>query len=57
MDFERVDFHIDKENDKSRKSVLRLGALQDGILRSNLLLINGRRRDTVIYSILKTEWK
>lgn len=56
MDFERLDFHVDKLNEKSINSLKKFGAIQEGILRSNILLVNGRRRDTMILSILKDEW-
>jgi RimJ/RimL family protein N-acetyltransferase len=29
---------------------------EEGILRSHTLMTNNRRRDTIYYSILKSEW-
>ncbi|MEO3758005.1 GNAT family N-acetyltransferase [Mycobacterium sp. B14F4] len=43
-------------NFTSRAAIERLGAKQDGILRSHQLLDDGSRRDTVVYSILDVEW-
>lgn len=43
-------------NTTSRAAIERLGAKQDGILRSHQLLPDGSRRDTVVYSILDIEW-
>ncbi len=56
LGFERVEFKIDERNAASRKAVERLGATQEGILRSHMVLPDGFRRNTVYYSILKSEW-
>jgi len=56
MDFERLDFHVDALNEKSITSLKKLGAIQEGILRSNILVTSGRRRDTAVLSILRNEW-
>src|SRR6185437_13795831 len=34
----------------------RLGAKQDGVLRSHQIMCDGSIRDTVVYSILQHEW-
>lgn len=52
----RVEFHTDSQNERSRTALLRLGATQEGLLRSCQLTRDGRRRDSVIFSILDTEW-
>lgn len=57
MEFERVEFRVDKNNEKSVLALKRLGAVEEGVLRSEILTVSGRRRDTVILSILKNEWK
>jgi RimJ/RimL family protein N-acetyltransferase len=51
-----VEFRTHFFNHASRAAIERLGAKQDGILRSHQLLPDGSRRDTVVYSILDTEW-
>ena len=51
-----VEIKTDILNDISRKAIERLGAKQDGILRNHNLMRNGRIRDTVCYSIIKSEW-
>ncbi len=56
MDFVRLDFHIDKLNEKSFNSLKKFGAIEEGILRSNIITKSGRRRDTVVLSILRDEW-
>lgn len=51
-----VEFRTHFFNRASRAAIERLGAKQDGILRSHQLLPDGSRRDTVVYSILDIEW-
>ncbi|OBF29722.1 GCN5 family acetyltransferase [Mycobacterium sp. ACS4331] len=51
-----VEFRTHFFNRTSRAAIERLGAKQDGILRSHQLLADGSRRDTVVYSILDIEW-
>ena len=51
-----VEFHTDFHNRQSRQALERLGARQDGILRSHQLRPDGTLRDTVCFSILASEW-
>ncbi|PKI17989.1 GNAT family N-acetyltransferase [Colwellia sp. 12G3] len=51
-----VEFRTHFFNHGSRKAIERLGAKQDGILRSHQILKNGTIRDTVVYSIINSEW-
>ena len=51
-----VEIRTDALNEVSRKAIERLGAKQDGILRNHKIMRNGRIRDTVSYSIIKSEW-
>ena len=57
LKFERVEFKTDALNLKSRRALQKIGAKEEGILRSHTLMHDGRRRDTVYYSILKSEWQ
>jgi N-acetyltransferase len=57
LQFERVELKTDVLNQQSRKAILKLGAVEEGILRSHTLMHDGRRRDTIYYSILKNEWE
>src|SRR3989475_398676 len=41
---------------ESRRGIERLGAKLDGILRSHQIASNGTLRDTVVYSIIASEW-
>ena len=52
----RIEFHTDALNIRSRTSLLRLGVVEEGLLRSCQLTRDGRRRDTAIFSVLDTEW-
>lgn len=52
----RVELITDYLNSSSRNAILRLGAKEEGILRSHMIMPNGRVRDSVLYSIVKHEW-
>ncbi|WP_422390667.1 GNAT family N-acetyltransferase [Arthrobacter sp. N1] len=51
-----VEFRTHWLNRQSREAITRLGAKQDGVLRSHTRARNGELRDTVVYSILAHEW-
>lgn len=51
-----VEFRTHWHNRQSRAAIERLGAKQDGVLRSHRLGPDGSLRDTVVYSILPHEW-
>src|SRR6478752_4246799 len=51
-----VEFRTHFFNHQSRAAIERLGAKQDGILRSHQVAPNGTLRDTVVYSITAAEW-
>jgi len=53
---ERVEFKTDRLNVASRRAIERLGAREEGILRSHMRVQGGRMRDTVYYSIIREEW-
>lgn len=52
----RVEYCVDAINARSRSAVTRLGAVQEGILRCHRNTWSGRRRDTVIFSVIDSEW-
>ena len=52
----RVELKTDALNQKSRNAILRLGAKEEGTLRQHMVTWDGRRRDSVYFSILDTEW-
>jgi N-acetyltransferase len=53
---ERVELETDSRNHKSRTAMARMGATEEGTLRSHRLTQGGVRRDTVIFSIIRPEW-
>jgi len=53
----RVQLKTDSRNERSQKAIERLGAKKEGILRNHMILPNGMYRDTVLYSIIDTEWE
>jgi RimJ/RimL family protein N-acetyltransferase len=56
MDMERVEFRADNNNAKSIAAMKSIGCTVEGILRSNCQLPDGKRRDSIVLSILKSEW-
>ncbi len=57
LNMERVEFRADNRNERSIKAMKSLGCVEEGILRNHLPTIDGGRRDSIILSILKTEWE
>jgi N-acetyltransferase len=56
LEYERVELKTDVLNVRSRQAMRKIGATEEGVLRSHTLMHDGRRRDTIYYSILKSEW-
>lgn len=56
LNLERVEFKTDVLNISARNALLKLGAVEEVVLRSHTLMHDGKRRDTIYYSILKKEW-
>ncbi|GAA4390591.1 GNAT family protein [Hymenobacter koreensis] len=53
---ERVELKTDARNQQSREAMRRMGAVEEGTLRSHCFTQGGQRRDSVYFSILKPEW-
>ncbi len=51
-----VEFRTHWHNQQSRAAIARLGAKQDGILRNSDIWRDGTLRDTVVFSIIASEW-
>ena len=51
-----VEFRTHWLNQQSRTAIARLGAKQDGVLRSHSVSSDGSLRDTVVFSIIAVEW-
>ncbi len=56
LNFDKVEFRIDERNVKSRNSVEKIGGILEGILRQDTLMLDGFKRSTCCYGILKIEW-
>jgi RimJ/RimL family protein N-acetyltransferase len=56
LDFERVEIKTDALNERSRAAIRKLGMTEEGILRSHTLMPHGRRRDSVYYGMIRSEW-
>jgi RimJ/RimL family protein N-acetyltransferase len=56
LDCIAVEFRTHWLNQQSRAAITRLGAKQDGVLRSHSLAGDGTLRDTVVFSIIAIEW-
>ncbi len=54
---ERVEFRADARNERSIAAMKSIGCTVEGILRSNMPLEDGPRRDSIVLSILKPEWE
>jgi RimJ/RimL family protein N-acetyltransferase len=52
----RVQFTTDEINETSRAAILRLGATQEGIVRHERIMPDGRKRNSVRFSIIDDEW-
>ena len=53
LDMERVEFRADNNNAKSIAAMKSIGCKEEGVLRSHVILSNGKRRNSIILSILK----
>lgn len=51
-----VEFRTHWHNMQSRTAIARLGAKQDGVLRNHKFDKTGNLRDTVVFSIINSEW-
>ena len=52
----RVEFKTDALNEKSRRALARIGAVEEGTLRSHMVTESGRSRDSVYFSVIAGEW-
>ena len=54
--FRRIEFRVDRRNGRSQAAMKKLGAVREGVLRSDRITWTGHVRDTVLFAILKDEW-
>lgn len=52
----RVELLTDVLNARSRAAIRRIGATEEGVLRNHMIMRDGRKRDSVIHSIVVDEW-
>ena len=52
----RVEFLTDSLNTRSRTAIQRIGAKEEGVLRNHMIMRDGRLRDSILYSIIRSEW-
>ena len=57
MGFERVEFRADDNNKRSIAAMQKIGCTIEGVLRNHLPMPSGKRRDSIVLSILKEQWK
>ena len=53
----RVEFRVDARNARSQAAMAKLGATREGVLRADRITWTSHVRDTVLFSILKEEWR
>ncbi|HEV8406419.1 MAG TPA: GNAT family protein [Sphingomicrobium sp.] len=52
----RIEFRVDRRNTRSQAAMRKLGAVREGVIRSDRITWTGHVRDTVLFAILKDEW-
>jgi RimJ/RimL family protein N-acetyltransferase len=57
LGMERVEFRADARNERSIAAMKSIGCTVEGVMRSNVPTREGGRRDSIILSILKSEWE
>ena len=57
LKFDKVEFRVDERNIKSRKAIEKVGGTFEGLLRKDTLMLDGFKRSTCCYGILKEEWE
>jgi RimJ/RimL family protein N-acetyltransferase len=56
MGLERVEFRADNNNKRSIAAMQKIGCTVEGFLRNHLPMPSGKRRDSIVLSILKEDW-
>jgi RimJ/RimL family protein N-acetyltransferase len=56
LGMQKVVFKTEVLNAQSRRAILALGAVEEGIFRKQLIAETGRARDMIYFSVLDTEW-
>jgi RimJ/RimL family protein N-acetyltransferase len=53
---QRVELKTDVRNERSQAAIARIGATREGVLRSHMRRVDGSLRDSVLFSMLASEW-
>jgi N-acetyltransferase len=57
LGLERVEFRADNNNERSKAAMRSIGCVEEGVLRSHVATFTTLRRNSIILSILKSEWE
>lgn len=57
MKLERVEIKTDNLNERAKAALLKVGMIPEGVLRSHMQMHSNRRRDSIYFSIIKSEWE
>ena len=55
--YRRVEYRVDARNQRSQAAMTKLGAVREGVNRADRITWTGHVRDTVLFSILRDEWR
>lgn len=56
LEVNRVALITDARNERSQAAIARLGAVREGVCRAHMITQGGRIRDSVLFSIIASEW-
>lgn len=56
IEVERVELKTDSRNEQSKTAIQKIGARFEGELRNHSVMPDGFRRNTSVYSIIRSEW-
>jgi RimJ/RimL family protein N-acetyltransferase len=56
LNCERVEFKTDVLNERAKAGLRKIGGKEEGVLRSHMTMWNSRRRDSIYFSVIRTEW-
>lgn len=56
LEYQTVGWRTDIDNHRSQQAIERLGAKKDGVIRGNRVRRDGVISDTVMYSVVSSEW-
>jgi RimJ/RimL family protein N-acetyltransferase len=54
--FRRVEFRVDSRNARSQAAMAKIGGVREGLIREDRITWTGHVRDTILFSILASEW-